>query len=406
MSTVITPILDEDGKLKKFLAVRREITGQKETEEKLRASEHRFRQLLENMNRLAVGLDLDGRITFCNETILHLTGWKQEQIQGKDWFELFIPENKRDEVSRAFLEGRSNDSVPEFQESEIMTREGDRKLISWINTIYRDHQGNIVGTTSVGEDITSQRKWEKEMLDLRKQSDRQREKMIAFISHELRSPLMSMKAGIDMLKMDLEEKGHRDTDFDERISALNDQITRMDSMSRELLNSSLYRRTDLEFDFKRTYLNKLVREICQRIQPELDSRKNISLIVEPCTTDIVGIWDKFRLDQAFTNIIENAIKYTKPAGGKIEVSISLKNDMAKVVINDHGIGIPKDHLERIFDMFSRAENVTRSKLTGFGIGLKITREIIEKHEGHIEVESALGLGSTFTVELPLQPSST
>ncbi|MCI0530120.1 MAG: diguanylate cyclase, partial [Nitrospira sp.] len=131
--------------------------------EALRESEQRFRQMLENIQLAAVGVDAQGNITSCNNYLLNLTGWRREQVLGQNWFETFIPLEFREEMKRAFQKTIASRTSPARVEREIQTKRGERHLISWSSTLLQDSQGNVIGLTSVGEDITARRNAEEKI---------------------------------------------------------------------------------------------------------------------------------------------------------------------------------------------------------------------------------------------------
>jgi signal transduction histidine kinase len=144
-------------------------------------------------------------------------------------------------------------------------------------------------------------------------------------------------------------------------------------------------------------LAKLLREVADRYGAQLE-RSGSTLAIEGADT-LIGSWDESRLDQVVTNLISNAIKYGR--GGPITVRVSAAGEKAVLAISDCGIGIPADRRDLIFQRFGRA--VSEREYSGFGLGLWISREIVEGLGGRIGVDSVAGVGSTFTVELPLAP---
>ena len=150
------PILYE-GRAARLVAAR-DITETKRYEAALKESERRSREILERMQLIAVTLDRQGRITFCNDFLVQLTGWTAENILNKNWFELFLPDDIRNVVFEAFATGIQQGTLRVHRESDILTSSGARRTILWNNTLLRDFQGNVVGVTSIGQDITEQ-KW-------------------------------------------------------------------------------------------------------------------------------------------------------------------------------------------------------------------------------------------------------
>lgn len=138
--------------------IMRDITEQKRVEDELREVERRFRHMLENVQLLAVMLDMRGNITFCNNYLLEMTGWQREEIAGKNWFDLFVPPQLglKDMFEESFVKG----IFPPHFENETLTRSGEHRLVAWNNTMLRDLQGKVIGTASIGEDITDRKRAE------------------------------------------------------------------------------------------------------------------------------------------------------------------------------------------------------------------------------------------------------
>ncbi len=141
-----------------------DITDRKRAENELRESERRYRDMLSNVELLSVMLDRGGRVTFCNDYLLRLMGWRSEEVLGSNWFDLCIPPGQDEELKHAFAE-LLNDDLPAawHRENEILTRSGERRLIRWNNTVLHSISGDAIGTASVGEDVTDRKKAEEEV---------------------------------------------------------------------------------------------------------------------------------------------------------------------------------------------------------------------------------------------------
>jgi PAS domain S-box-containing protein len=134
------------------------ITDRKHAELMLEASEKRFRSVLEGMQLIGVMLNRKGEITFCNDFLLNLTGWKRKEVLYKSWFKLFLPSDKRDYIRKSvFFKTIETGSFPSYYQNEILTRDGKRRLIAWNNTVLKDEKGDVVSVTSIGEDITERK---------------------------------------------------------------------------------------------------------------------------------------------------------------------------------------------------------------------------------------------------------
>ncbi|MBI5031470.1 MAG: PAS domain S-box protein [Chloroflexi bacterium] len=153
-----------NGEITAIVSVARDITERKRAEKSLRESERRFRDTLENVRLIAVTLDVHGNIIFCNDFFLILTGWQHHQVIGENWFEKFIPADKRNEIKTMFATTVTAGNIPAHYENPILTRHGDERMVIWNNTVLRDSQGMVIGTTSIGEDITERKRAEETLL--------------------------------------------------------------------------------------------------------------------------------------------------------------------------------------------------------------------------------------------------
>jgi PAS domain S-box-containing protein len=135
-------------------AIAIDITDRKLTEMALRESERRFREILENVRLASLLLDTEGVVTYANEYLLELLGYEEEEIVGREWFKLFVPPDQREALRRSFFEKIPLGMVAPQEAGDVLTRDGERRLISWTNTILRDPEGRVVGTASLGVDVT------------------------------------------------------------------------------------------------------------------------------------------------------------------------------------------------------------------------------------------------------------
>ena len=150
-----------------FQGIAHDISDRKQSEKALQESEWQFREMQDTMNLIGVMIDLDGRVTYCNQYLLNLTGYPRTDVLGENWFDLFIPP-EIDFREEYLANVRSGKVISAHFENEILTSSGERRLISWNNTILRDPEGNVIGTNSIGEDITERKIFEEKIADIAK----------------------------------------------------------------------------------------------------------------------------------------------------------------------------------------------------------------------------------------------
>ena len=158
------PIPETDGQVQTGMVMIQDITTQIEQEIAFLESERRFQEIFEKVNLIAITLDLEGKVIFCNDYLLEQTGWNREEVLGNSWFELFIPESiKKDLQESVFLEVIESGTVQPHYINPIQTRAGEQRIISWSNIVFRSPDGKVMGTASIGEDITERENFRREL---------------------------------------------------------------------------------------------------------------------------------------------------------------------------------------------------------------------------------------------------
>lgn len=230
------------------------------------------------------------------------------------------------------------------------------------------------------------------------QAIRARDEFLVIASHELKTPITGLKLLVQLYQSRFEKD---DPAFFEKkaitrlVHSANQRIDRISRLVEDMLDISRIAHGKLVIDKEEVDLSVLAREAAERFGEQLHAEGcSISLNLQ---SGVVGFWDRYRIEQVLENLMTNAIKYgsKKP----IEISVSSRGRMAIFSIHDHGIGIASGSFELIFQRFERA--ISSDSISGLGLGLYICRQIVEAHGGAVKVESKLGEGSTFTVELPL-----
>lgn len=360
-----------------------EIVERKQIEATLRESERRWRSLLEDVQLVVVRLDRMGNLEYVNPFFLKVTGYAHEEVLGKNWFKNFLPHSKQQQVNTAFDEIIEK-NFHSYYQNQIITKSGEERCIAWNNSILQDVQGNIIGTLSIGEDITH-----------RQAVERMKNEFISIVSHELRTPLTSIRGSLGLLATGIydnkPEKARRMleiavTDSDRLVRLVNDilDLERLDS-GKVTLEKKLCNAADL------------MQQAAQTVQAIADGAA-ITLSVSPLSAPVWA--DPDSIIQTLTNLLSNAIKFS-PANSTIWLTAQATSPYVLFTVKDSGRGIPTDKLEAIFGRFQQVDATDSRQKGGTGLGLTICRSIVQQHGGHIWAESILDLGSTFYFTLPV-----
>jgi two-component system, cell cycle sensor histidine kinase and response regulator CckA len=398
VSLNVSSVNDKNGNILYSRSIWRDITERRRSEENILGAEKRFRDLLENIQQPAVMLDQDGNITFCNDYLLGLTGWSRNEVLHKSWFDLFLPAEIREDVRSFFVRGISESAFPVHQENPIVTRTGAQRLIVWENALLHDPAGRVVGTASIGIDVTEHRKLEEQLL--------QSQKMEAIgtlaggVAHDFNNILTTILGYASLIQMREQES--------EQQSKLAAKIVKSVERATELTKNLLAFSRKQTVDMKPANVNDIVcgfQTILARLIGE-----DIELTVRASAKKLVVEADKGQLEQVLMNLTANA-RDAMPRGGKLSIiageteiceaevgrSSVPPGKYALLTISDSGIGMDKQIQERIFEPFFTTKGVGK----GTGLGLSMVYGIIKKHDGFINVYSEPGQGTTFTIYLPL-----
>jgi two-component system phosphate regulon sensor histidine kinase PhoR len=230
-----------------------------------------------------------------------------------------------------------------------------------------------------------------------KQLEEMKVDFVSMAAHELRTPLTAIRGYASLLQMHYASQ--LDESAKELLTRLIVSTSNLTNLIDNLLSVSRIERNDLTVEVKPIDLGIIIKDIFTSYQQEAITRRQIFTLNLPDNLPMV-MADPFRIGQVFINLIGNAINYTKD-GGKVTVTVSVKTDHLEIMVQDSGEGIPKDAMPRLFTKFFRVSGSLEQGSKGSGLGLYITKSIVELHKGNISAESVVGLGTTFTFTLPL-----
>ena len=234
------------------------------------------------------------------------------------------------------------------------------------------------------------------MMDRLQELEASRQEFVSNVSHELKTPLTSMKVLADSLTMQPDAPLELYQEFMQDIGA---EIERESSIIEDLLSLVRMDKTEAELNLSDVSLNEMIEQILKRLRP-ISGKRNIELVFEnykPVTAQC----DEVKMTRAITNLVENAIKYNV-AGGWVQVTLDADENFAYIAVADSGIGISEEFQEKIFERFYRVDKARSRETGGTGLGLSITQQIIQMHQGQIKVESKEDEGTTFSIRIPLK----
>ncbi|MEO8591247.1 MAG: ATP-binding protein [Flavobacteriales bacterium] len=230
------------------------------------------------------------------------------------------------------------------------------------------------------------------------EADRHKSEFLATLAHELRNPLAPLRNGLELLSLDEQDKATRD----QAHGMMKRQLDQMVLLIDDLMDLSRISRGTVDLRLEKMDLRTALHQAVETSRPLIE-RQGHDVVLEFSATPILVEGDAMRLTQVFTNLLNNAAKYTDH-GGSITVRTDVAAHEARITVEDNGIGIAPDQLAKVFDMFAQVERTNDRVQGGLGIGLNIVKHLVSMHGGRIEANSdGLGKGSSFTVVLPLAP---
>jgi PAS domain S-box-containing protein len=411
-NVVITAVRNAEGRLLGFAKVTRDLTQRRNHEEALRQSEERFRLLVEGVAEYAIFmLDVNGKIATWNVGAERIKGYSADEIIGQH-FSIFYPDDAKEsgwpehELQVAAEKGS-------FVDTGWRLRKDGTTL--WANvtiTALRDEAGRLVGYAKLTRDLTESKRVEAAELASRERDElleaersarmaaqratRVKDEFLATLSHELRTPLSAIMGWTQVLL-----RGGGDAAEQRRAIQVIDRNARAQvQLIEDLLDLSRIMTGKIRLDLHQVSLLSIVEAAVDSARPAAEAKDiRLKAILDSVQATVNA--DGTRLQQVVWNLLTNAIKFT-PKGGQVQVLLRRVNSHIELSVSDTGIGIPVGFLPHVFDRFSQRDSSTTRVFGGLGLGLAISKQLVELHGGSIRVSSqGEGMGSTFSVDLPL-----
>ena len=399
---------DASGKIIGVLGVGQDISEMDKLRTVSESVAKELRRFIETANAPIFGIDSKGLVNEWNQTSEKITGFKKEDVFGKNLVKTYITEGYRKSVKKVLDDTLHGKETANY-EFPLFTKNGERVMVLLNSSSRRDANGKITGVLGVGQDITElvgyrnelEIKVEERTVKLNQALEKQKElnelksKFVSTASHEFRTPLSAINFAAGSIKkywgkmepVMIEKKLHK----------IEDQVMHMTKLLDDVLvigqsGAGKIRNNPLNMPLG-NFINEIIEEVYTSHEK---SNKIVVIDTENIKNETIFIDEKLGRN-IFINLISNAVKYSKNKEN-VTIEFSSEKDFTIVAVTDFGIGISKSELKTIFTPFSRGENV--DLIQGTGLGLSIAKEAIDTIGGEIVVRSTLGYGATFKVKIP------
>ncbi len=384
-----------------------EVVERKKAEQALLKERDNAQKYLDVAGVMLVVINADGKVTHINKKGCQILGYDEKEIIGKNFFDNFLPEAMKNEVSRIFSQIMDEESeVGEYFETPVVTKSGKERIIAWHNTLLKNENGNKHATLSSGEDITERKRAEEEKEKIQAQL-LQAQKMEAIgtlaggIAHDFNNILQAIFGYVQLLSM---KKAENDPDI-RYLNEINRSAHRASELTKELLIFS----RKMESILRPVNLNQEIDQVHKILQRTIPKMIAIELHLAEDIKILNG--DSIQLEQVMMNIAVNA-NYAMPDGGKIVFETrnvvlderdgnahagAASGEYVQLTISDTGCGMDKETLGHIFEPFYTTKEIGK----GTGLGLAMVYGIVRNHGGHIIVYSEPGHGTVFKIYYPV-----
>ena len=390
---------------KKELAFQKKLDGYRSRMEHIA---HDLTRLIDTANAPIFGIDSEGLVNEWNQTSEIITGFKKDDVFGKDLVKTYITEDYRESVKKVLDDALNGKETANF-EFPLFTKDDQRVMVLLNSSARRNEKGKIIGVIGVGQDITElvgyrnelEQKVNERTLKLNKALHKEKElnelksKFVSTASHEFRTPLSAINFAAGSIKKYWAKM--EPIMIEKKLDKIENQVVHMTKLLDDILivgqaDAGKFKNSPRDLNF-----GNFIYEIIEEVHNSHNKSHEILLIdTEGLTRSNIFIDEKLGRN-IFINLISNAIKFS-PHAKKVHVELSSKKNHIAISVIDYGIGIYKSELKNIFQPFSRGNNV--DLIQGTGLGLSIAKEAIDVIGGKIIVNSTIGNGTSFIVQIP------
>ena len=404
---VLTVRRDASGRAIGFLSISKDISQELWLNQRLLATEAYNRVLIDSALDGLITTDLNGRITDVNHEMERITGEPRDRLINRPISDLVVPGGDASRaIQRVLKEGYVTDLEMSVRRSDGVVRD-----FAFHASMLVQGTDRVQGIIATMRDVTDQKRL-REMLEERNralevqnerviEANRLKNEFLASMSHELRTPLNSIIGFSDFLLT--AQDASLTAEQREHLTHILNSGNHLLSLINDILDLAKVESGKVVLSPAPTDIKGAVEEVCASLQPQVAERQ-LELAAEVDARLPAVVLDPVRFKQILYNLLSNAVKFT-PEAGRVDVSaVPSSGNRFTVRVHDTGIGIPADGIERIFQEFEQLDSGPSRRYSGTGLGLPLTRKLVELMGGSISVRSEVGVGSTFTVRLPLDPA--
>ncbi len=385
VESTIVPFLEDSGRPYQYISIRTDITGRKRMAEKMLASEQQYRTLVESVREVIFQMDHEGNLLFLNPAWEDITRFTVNETLGKNFLDIV----HHDDLDQAF------GIFKNFSDGEINSYKGELRFnnkkgqFCWMELTIQSEAEEATGElrfTGTLNDITERRRIAQLQAEF-----------VSVVSHELRTPITSIRGSLGLL--DAGMAGHIDEAPLKLIKIAHKNSQRLVTLVNDILDMEKLMAGKMSLNLSDINLIHLIEHTIESNSAYAQTY-NTKFLLTTRTDKAIVTADSDRLIQVLNNLFSNAAKFSPPER-PVEISISVEGSQAIVSVRDHGPGIPLAFRSRIFSAFAQADSSDTRKQGGTGLGLKISKTLIEKMGGNIGFESEEGVGTCFWFSLPL-----
>ena len=425
-------VRDENGALLYYEGTVQDISERKQAEEErkqaveaLKESQRKLSFHLEHTLLAVIEWNLNFEVVEWNPAAQAIFGYSKSEAIGRHAAGLLVPESAREHVNQIWQDLLLQQGGTRST-NENFTKDGRTITCDWYNTVLLDNNGNVIGVTSLVNDITQRKRAEEELQQAKvaaETANRAKSQFLANMSHELRTPLNAIIGYSEMLQEEAEDLGQED--FVPDLQKIYTAGKHLLGLINDILDLSKIEAGRMELYLETFDIEDVVQDVVTTIQPLVE--KNANKLEVQCANDLGSMEaDLTKVRQSLFNLLSNACKFTKQGTITLTVSRGREGDEEQVIarqdftaspphrltaslipqdsitfrVTDSGIGMTSEEMSKLFQAFSQADASTTRQYGGTGLGLAITKKLCQMMGGDVTVESEVGKGSTFTIQLP------